>query len=71
MKKHPRPANFLLDLEARQEEVIARLEDLDREVERVLAECLALKTAERPVELADSPQGDVVLPLRGKLRKAG
>jgi hypothetical protein len=71
MKKRSRPANFLLDLENRQEEVIARLEELDKQVERVLTECLAFKAAET---LSIAPQvtqveGTVSLPV--KLRKAG
>jgi hypothetical protein len=71
MKKQPRPANLLLDLEARQEEVIARLEELDREVERVLAECLALKAAETAPDQGEPFPGDIAQPFAGQLRKAG
>ncbi|MCC6126116.1 MAG: hypothetical protein IT426_14235 [Pirellulales bacterium] len=38
----------LLDLESRQEELILRLEDLDRRVEMTLKECLSSRTFESP-----------------------
>ncbi len=38
----------LLDLETRHEELLSRLEDLDQRVERVLAECLALREVSAP-----------------------
>jgi len=71
MKKHPRPANLLLDLEARQEEVIIRLEELDREIEKVLAQYVALKTAELPATEAQALSAGAGLPFPAELRKAG
>jgi hypothetical protein len=37
---------LLLDLETRQEDLILRLEDLDRRVEKTLQECLSPRTVE-------------------------
>ena len=71
MKKQPCPANLLLDLEARQEEVIARLDDLDRKIEKVLAEYLALQASEASAESAGQPPEEVVFSIQGRLRKAG
>ena len=71
MKKHPRPANLLLDLEARQEEVIVRLEELDREIEKVLAQYVALKTPELPPTEARASSNEAGLPFPRELRKAG
>jgi hypothetical protein len=39
---------LLLDLENRQDDLMLRLDDLDRRVEQTLAECLSLRTAENP-----------------------
>jgi hypothetical protein len=37
---------LLLDLESRQDEVMLRLDELDRRVEKTLGECLSLRTPE-------------------------
>jgi hypothetical protein len=37
---------LLLELEARQDDVMLRLEELDRRVEQTLAECLSLRSTE-------------------------
>jgi tetrahydromethanopterin S-methyltransferase subunit G len=39
---------LLLDLESRQDEVLLRLDELDRRVEKTLGECLSLRAAEIP-----------------------
>ena len=36
--RRPAEANILVDLDARQDDVLARLDELDRQVERVLRE---------------------------------
>jgi hypothetical protein len=49
--KTPRPVDLLADLETRQEDVLARLEELDRRIETVLAQWQTTKPAEQvPVE---------------------
>jgi prefoldin subunit 5 len=51
MDKTPHPVELLADLETRQEQVLARLEELDRRIETVLAQWQAAKPAEQvPVE---------------------
>ena len=37
---------LLLDLESRQDDLMLRLEELDRSVEKILGECLSLRTLE-------------------------
>jgi hypothetical protein len=37
---------LLLDLESRQDDLMLRLEELDRRVEKTLSECLLLRTLE-------------------------
>jgi tetrahydromethanopterin S-methyltransferase subunit G len=37
---------LLLELESRQDDVMLRLEELDRRVEKTLAECLMLRSGE-------------------------
>ena len=37
---------LLLDLESRQDDLMLRLEELDRRVEKILGECLSLRTLE-------------------------
>ncbi|MEN6405075.1 MAG: hypothetical protein ABFC77_01260 [Thermoguttaceae bacterium] len=37
--------NLLLDLEARHEDLLARLDELDKRVEKTLAECQAFRVA--------------------------
>jgi hypothetical protein len=37
---------LLLDLESRQDDLMLRLDELDRRVEKTLAECLSLRTQE-------------------------
>jgi hypothetical protein len=71
MKKQPLPANLLVDLEARQEEVIARLDDLDRAIQRVLAEYGAVQSAELAPDPMESPPEECVVQVPGVLRKAG
>jgi hypothetical protein len=39
---------LLLDLESRQDDLLLRLEELDRRVEKTLGECLAVRTLESP-----------------------
>ena len=41
MARLPRQLEELLELEARHDDVLRRLDELDKRVERVLAECLA------------------------------
>jgi hypothetical protein len=43
---------LLLDLESRQDELLERLEELDRRVEKTLGECLALRAPEARPEAA-------------------
>jgi tetrahydromethanopterin S-methyltransferase subunit G len=38
--------DLLLELESRQDDVMLRLEELDRRVEKTLAECLLLRSTE-------------------------
>jgi hypothetical protein len=42
---------LLLDLECRQDDLMLRLEELDRRVEKTLGECLALRTGESQASL--------------------
>jgi hypothetical protein len=39
---------LLTDLESRQDDLILRLEELDRRLEKTLSECLAVRNAENP-----------------------
>ena len=39
MEPQTPPVNLLMDLEARHEELLLRLDELDKRVEKVLAEC--------------------------------
>jgi hypothetical protein len=40
--------DFLSDLETRQDELLLKLEELDRQVEKTLVECLALRNLDAP-----------------------
>jgi hypothetical protein len=42
--------DLLMDLESRQDDLMVRLEELDRRVEKTLGECLALRTLETTPE---------------------
>jgi hypothetical protein len=42
---------LLLDLESRQDDLMLRLEELDRRVEKTLGECLALRAGESQASL--------------------
>lgn len=39
---------LLFDLESRQDDLMLRLEELDRRVEKTLGECLSLRSLESP-----------------------
>ncbi|MCE5301483.1 MAG: hypothetical protein LLF97_00050 [Planctomycetaceae bacterium] len=45
--------NLLLDLEARHDELLARLDELDKRVEKTLAECQAFRVT-TPVATSDA-----------------
>lgn len=44
----------LLDLDTRHDELLLRLDELDKQVEKVLAECLAVRQADEPAPPAYS-----------------
>lgn len=39
---------LLTDLESRQDDILLRLDELDRRLEKTLAECLTIRNAENP-----------------------
>ncbi len=50
------PLDLLTDLEAQQEELILQLEELDKRLEKTLAECQAYRVSPRDCAAAAEPR---------------